>query len=99
MGKTPEKTIGFMTLKSGNGSAVGLPSSVMVSPTFASWTSFTFATTTPTSPAMSFDTGRENGAKTPSSCTSNSRLFDQSWIFCFVARVPSNTRTSMTTPR
>ena len=43
--------------------------------------------------------GVANGAKTPSSWTSNSFLFDQSWIFCFGASVPSNTRTSMTTPR
>ncbi len=99
MGKTPEKTMGFTTLKPGKGSDVGRATSVMVSPTLASRTSFTLATTMPTSPAMSWPTGLEKGVKTPSSCTSSSFLFDQSWIFCRGVSVPSKTRTSITTPR
>ena len=91
--------MGFTTLKPGKGSAMGRRASVMVSPTLASWTSFTLATTTPTSPARSCWTGREKGAKTPSPCTSNSFLLAKSRI-CWPGRsVPSKTRTSMTTPR
>ncbi len=98
-GNTPENTIGFTSLKPGNGASVGRASSVTVSPTFASASSLTFATSTPTSPAISFGIGVENGENTPSSWTSNVFLFDQSWIFCFSASVPSSTRTSITTPR
>jgi hypothetical protein len=91
--------MGFTTLKPGKGAVVGRSASVRVSPTLASCTSLTLAATAPTSPAMRESTGRDQGEKTASSCTSYSLRVDQSMTFWRGRSVPSKTRRSITTPR
>ncbi len=70
-----------------------------VSPTLASWITFTLATTKPTSPAIRLSFPRALGANTPTSLTSYSRRLDMNTIFWRGRTVPSTMRTSMITPR
>ena len=65
-GYRPAKTIGFSSLKPGNGVRVGRAISVMVSPIFASATFLMLATMKPASPTPSDSTGTGFGVNAPS---------------------------------
>ena len=60
-GYSPAKTIGFISLKPGNGSSAGRPASVIVSPICASLTVLIPAKMNPTSPTPSSSTGMRLG--------------------------------------
>ena len=98
-GYSPAKTIGFISLKPGNGSRAGRPASVIVSPIFASLTVLIPAKMNPTSPTPSSSTGIGLGEKVPTCSTWYSCPSCMNLIFMPARTTPSITRVRMMTPR